>query len=40
LLHIRRDVIGEETFQVAIDSLDQDIDNDKFARLALNFFRS
>jgi GMP synthase-like glutamine amidotransferase len=40
LLHIRREIIGEETFQVASDSLDQDIDNEKFAHLALNFFRS
>ncbi|MFT4996854.1 MAG: GMP synthase-like glutamine amidotransferase [Chitinophagales bacterium] len=39
LLHIRREVIGEETFQVAMDSLEQDIDNDKFARLAMDFFR-
>lgn len=39
LLHIRREAIGEATFQVAMDSLDQDIDNDKFARLAMDFFR-
>ena len=39
VLHIRRNAIGEATFQVAIDSLDQNIDNDKFARLAMDFFR-
>ena len=40
LLHIRREVIGEDTYKTAMASLDQDIDNDKFACWAMDFFKA
>lgn len=37
LLNLRRDILGEDNFQTALDSLSLPIDNQKFARWAIDF---
>jgi GMP synthase-like glutamine amidotransferase len=40
LLKLRREIIGEDSFQAALGSLSLPIDNQKFARWAIDFMRS
>lgn len=40
LLNLRRELLGEDIFQAALDSLSLPIDNQKFARWALDFMQS
>ncbi len=39
LLHIRRDLLGDELFLPALDSLSMPIDNDQFSHWAIDFMR-